>query len=113
MPVMRSMLRMLLPSAKELITAVCFSGERLLLINFGFDYLCHGIYFGSTIMFVAQKEKKIGRPKLPKGEAKSCMVRARVTPAELKTIEKVSKGSGVSEWARSILLRAAFAHANE
>ena len=58
-------------------------------------------------IFVAQKQNKIGRPKLPKGEAKSEMVRARVTPSELKAIEKAAKGDGVSEWARRALIRAA------
>jgi hypothetical protein len=101
------MLRMLLPSASEEITATCFSGVRLLLINFGFDLLCHGKYVASTINFVAQKEKsKIGRPKLPKGEAKTEMVRARVTPSELKSIERAANGKGVSEWARTVLLSA-------
>ena len=61
-----------------------------------------------NIYFVAQKEKsKIGRPKLPKGEAKTCMVRARITPSELKAIEKAASGAGISEWARSVLLSAA------
>ena len=55
-----------------------------------------------------QKEKsKIGRPKLPKGEAKTEMIRARVTPSELKAIEMAANGKGISEWARSVLLRAA------
>ena len=54
---------------------------------------------------MAQKEKsKIGRPKLPKGEAKSEMVRARVTPAEMKAIEKAAGSTGVSEWARTAIL---------
>lgn len=53
------------------------------------------------------KPPKIGRPKLPKGEAKSCMVRARVTPSELRKIERAANGVGVSEWARSTLLGAA------
>lgn len=53
------------------------------------------------------KSQKIGRPKLPKGEAKTCMVRARVTPSELKAIEKAANGSGVSEWARDVMLTAA------
>lgn len=35
------------------------------------------------------------------------MVRARVTEAEAKAIEKAAKGTGVSEWARSVMLRAA------
>ena len=53
------------------------------------------------------KNPKIGRPKLPKGDAKSCMVRARVTPDELRAIEKAANGSGISEWARTILTKAA------
>ena len=53
------------------------------------------------------KATKIGRPKLPKGEAKSEMIRARVTPAEQRAIERASEGAGVSEWARSVMLKAA------
>lgn len=53
------------------------------------------------------KNPKIGRPKLPKGNAKSCMVRARVTPDELRVIEKAANGSGISEWARTVMLSAA------
>ena len=49
----------------------------------------------------------MGRPKLPKGEAKSCMVRARVTPAEQRAIEQAAQGTGVSEWARNVMLKAA------
>jgi hypothetical protein len=49
---------------------------------------------------------KVGRPKLPKGEAKSVMIRARVTPAEAKAIEQAAGGKGVSEWARQVLLKA-------
>lgn len=65
-------------------------------------------YCKATTIFVAQKEKpKIGRPKLPKGEAKTAMIRARVTPDEQKTIEKAANGIGVSEWAREVLLTAA------
>lgn len=53
------------------------------------------------------KPPKKGRPKLPKGEAKSCMVRARVTQSELKAIEIAANGAGVSEWARNVMLAAA------
>lgn len=53
------------------------------------------------------KNPKIGRPKLPKGSAKSCMVRARVTPDELRAIEKAANGAGISEWARSVMVCAA------
>jgi hypothetical protein len=73
--------------------------------------LCYRNNHWSTTIFVAQKEKKhtqkIGRPKLPNGEAKSCMVRARVTPSELKAIEKAAGKSGISEWARIRLVSAA------
>lgn len=50
------------------------------------------------------KKTKAGRPKLPKGEAKSEMVRARVTPAEYKAIAAKAGDEGVSEWARSVML---------
>lgn len=50
------------------------------------------------------KTSKIGRPKLPKGEAKTEMVRARVTPSELKAIERAANGTGISEWARAVML---------
>ncbi len=64
-----------------------------------------------NIFFVPQKEfmktPKIGRPKLPRGSAKSCTVRARVTPDELRAIEKAANGAGISEWARSVLMNAA------
>jgi len=63
-----------------------------------------------NIFFVPQKEfmknPKIGRPKLPKGDAKSCMIRARVTPSEQQAIERAANGMGVSEWARKILMQA-------
>jgi hypothetical protein len=67
--------------------------------------LCH-INYVCKDFFVAHKRKILGRPKLRKGEAKSEMVRARVTPSELKAIEKAANGDGVSEWARNVMLRA-------
>ena len=53
------------------------------------------------------KAPKIGRPRLPKGEAKSAMIRARVTPSEQKAIERAATETGVSEWARGVMLKAA------
>jgi hypothetical protein len=52
------------------------------------------------------KTSKPGRPKLPKGEAKSLMVRARITPDEFKTLSNAAKqtGQGLSEWARKVLI---------
>ena len=34
------------------------------------------------------------------------MIRARVTPAEQKAIEKAAGSAGVSEWARGVMLSA-------
>jgi hypothetical protein len=49
--------------------------------------------------------KPVGRPALPKGNAKAVMLRVRVTPDELKTFEGMAKASKqtVSEWVRSKL----------
>jgi predicted HicB family RNase H-like nuclease len=48
------------------------------------------------------KPKKVGRPALPKGEAKGEMLRIRVTPKELRTIEANAKAKkqSVSDWVR-------------
>jgi hypothetical protein len=48
------------------------------------------------------KPKKIGRPKLPKGEAKGRIVPIRFNPADLKRIESMARASQqtVSEWIR-------------
>jgi hypothetical protein len=51
------------------------------------------------------KPRKPGRPALPKGSAKAEMLRIRVAPATLRTIEAKAKGQklSVSEWIRSTL----------
>ena len=48
------------------------------------------------------KTKKVGRPKLPKGEAKGRIVPVRFTGAAIKAIESRAKSDGktVSEWIR-------------
>jgi hypothetical protein len=53
------------------------------------------------------KPKKVGRPKLAKGNAKAEMLRVRVSPAESKAIEAAAKASKqtVSEWIRATLFR--------
>ena len=58
------------------------------------------------------KQPKIGSPKLPKGEAKSEMVRARVTPMEYRAVEAaaITDGLDLSEWVRSIIVSAALKH---
>jgi len=51
------------------------------------------------------KPKKVGRPKLPKGEAKGKIVPVRFTGEALKPIEAAAKASKqtISEWIRSTL----------
>ena len=54
------------------------------------------------------KPKLVGRPKLPKGNAKAEMLRVRATPDELKAFDKAAKASKQkrSEWIRGTLLAA-------
>jgi hypothetical protein len=51
------------------------------------------------------KAKKVGRPKMAKGEAKGKIVPVRFTNEALKAIEAKAKSHGktVSEWIRSTL----------
>jgi predicted HicB family RNase H-like nuclease len=53
------------------------------------------------------KTKKIGRPKLPKGEAKS-VFSLRLSEPDQKQIESAAKRKGkpVTQWARETLLAA-------
>jgi predicted HicB family RNase H-like nuclease len=55
------------------------------------------------------KAKKVGRPVLPKGDAKDVMLRVRVTPDDLKAMKAMAKANNasVSEWIRSTLRTAA------
>jgi predicted HicB family RNase H-like nuclease len=51
------------------------------------------------------KPKKVGRPTLPKGNAKAATIRVRSTPNELRAYEiaaKIGKQS-LSEWVRQTL----------
>jgi len=59
-------------------------------------------------IFRMTKTKKIGRPKLPKGEAKE-LFSLRLSKEDRKTIERAAKkaGSKVTKWARETLLSAA------
>lgn len=54
---------------------------------------------------MAQKKAKIGRPKLPKGEAKGKIVPVRFALDDLKVIAAQAKASkqNVSEWIRSTI----------
>jgi hypothetical protein len=51
------------------------------------------------------KTKKVGRPKLPKGEAKGKIVPIRFAPEDIKAITVAAKASQqtVSQWIRSTL----------
>jgi hypothetical protein len=52
-----------------------------------------------------KKPKKIGRPKLPKGEAKGRIVPVRFTAQAIKSVEQAAKAKKqtVSEWIRGTL----------
>lgn len=54
---------------------------------------------------MAQKTRKPGRPKLPRGEAMGRIVPVRFTGETLKSIEAAAKASKVSlsEWIRSTI----------
>jgi hypothetical protein len=73
--------------------------------------LCHRNDISSTSIFVPHKQKssKIGRPRLPKGQAKGFIVRARMSPAEYNTVKDAAHklGEGVSQWARDAMLKVA------
>jgi hypothetical protein len=53
----------------------------------------------------SKTRKKVGRPKLPKGEAKGRIVPVRFTGDALKAMEVAAKASkqNVSEWIRSTI----------
>ena len=51
------------------------------------------------------KKAKVGRPKMPKGEAKGRIVPVRFTAYDLKAMEQAARASKVtiSEWIRSAI----------
>jgi len=55
-----------------------------------------------------EKKVKVGRPPLPKGEAKAIVLQSRVQPAEKQNYQKAAKAAGVdlSTWIRETLNRA-------
>jgi predicted HicB family RNase H-like nuclease len=55
------------------------------------------------------KPKRVGRPTLPKGNAKAVMLRVRVTPDDLRAMKAKAKANkqSVSEWTRGTLRAAA------
>ncbi len=61
-----------------------------------------------------KKTRKVGRPKLPKGEAKGRIVPVRFTAEDLKAMAVRAKlaGQNVSEWVRSTIHAALTAEVN-
>ncbi len=55
-----------------------------------------------------EKKQKVGRPKLPKGEAKAIVLQSRVQPNEKAAYQKAAKSEGVdlSTWVRQTLNQA-------
>jgi predicted HicB family RNase H-like nuclease len=51
------------------------------------------------------KKAKVGRPKMPKGQAKGRIVPVRFTPEAIKDVEVAAKAKGqtVSDWIRGTL----------
>lgn len=51
------------------------------------------------------KPKRVGRPTLPKGNAKAATLRVRSTPSELRSYEMAAKAKNqsLSEWIRGTL----------
>jgi predicted HicB family RNase H-like nuclease len=56
-----------------------------------------------------EKRKKVGRPTLPKGEAKTIVLQSRVQPSEKAAYQKAAKSQGkdLSTWIRDTLNAAA------
>jgi hypothetical protein len=63
---------------------------------------------GQEFVYTISMKKKMGRPKLAKGDAKSVLYCARFTPEEAKGINAAVKRSGMerSDWMRLALLQA-------
>jgi len=54
---------------------------------------------------VRERKPKVGRPKLPKGEAKETVLQSRVQPNEKAAYQKAAKSEGkdLSTWVRETL----------
>ena len=55
-----------------------------------------------------EKKAKVGRPRMPKGEAKAIVLQSRVQPTEKQNYQKAAKAAGVdlSTWIRQTLNQA-------
>ena len=63
----------------------------------------------SNILYTKNMKTKMGRPVLPKGEAKNIVICARFTASENREIEAAIKCEKISkpEWVRNSLISAA------
>jgi len=52
-----------------------------------------------------EKKPKVGRPRMPKGEAKDIVLQSRVQPSEKAAYQKAAKSEGkdLSTWVRQTL----------
>jgi|BarGraIncu00222A_1022003.scaffolds.fasta_scaffold52126_3 hypothetical protein len=64
------------------------------------------LFRSSRVVNQQKKPKKVGKPKLPKGEAEGKIVTIRFAKAEFEGSSRKAEGSGksISEWIRSTLL---------
>lgn len=55
-----------------------------------------------------ERKNKVGRPPMPKGEAKAIVLQSRVQPSEKAAYQKAarSEGKDLSSWIREVLNRA-------
>ena len=56
-----------------------------------------------------KRKARVGRPPLPRGQAKDAVLSLRLTPEELARVEHAANRAGqtASDWARADILRAA------
>jgi hypothetical protein len=76
---------------------------------FSFDFVYYEMQFESTTFrMTLKKKKKMGRPPLPRGEARS-VFSVRFSDGERAVVESAAKREGepVTQWARKTLLAAA------
>jgi predicted HicB family RNase H-like nuclease len=59
-----------------------------------------------------ERKPKVGRPKLPKGEAKAIVLQSRVQPTEKAAYQRAAKSQGIdlSTWVRETLNAALNGH---
>src|SRR5439155_21397754 len=91
------------PEPSELMHGRTIQMTRQIRAVMSLAYMCTRL--DQQEMTQQKKPRKVGRPKLPKGEAKGRIVPVRFTPDETRVIEAAARASKqtVSEWIRSML----------